>query len=113
VPGQLSVLPVGELLLGASVYRGPVGSAALLFQIGEVDDAAPYVPDVRGANERILAVFDQHNIAPGTVAVDELPAEILAQIHLDLEELRTALRPPRRSIWGRSSRSCRRRACWP
>ncbi|MEU4522939.1 CHAT domain-containing protein, partial [Amycolatopsis sp. NPDC024027] len=84
-----------ELLLGASVYREPVGTAALLFQIGEVDDTAAYQPDVSGAQQRILAVLEQHHIPVETFTAGHLPAGILAQIQPDLDELRTPPRPPR------------------
>ncbi|MGW5715694.1 tetratricopeptide repeat protein, partial [Amycolatopsis sp. NPDC003865] len=84
-----------ELLLGASVYREPVGSAALLFQIGEFDDTAAYQPDISGAKQRILAVLEQHHVPVETFTSGQLPSGILAQIQPDLDELRTPPRPPR------------------
>ena len=43
--GSLSAVPgARELLIGASVYREPVDVNALLFQVGEPDDTAAYIP---------------------------------------------------------------------
>jgi tetratricopeptide (TPR) repeat protein len=84
-----------ELLLGASVYREPIGMAALLFQIGDVDDSAEYMPDRRGAEQRIITVLEQHGIPVAEFALDVLPHAVLAQIRPDLEELATPPRPPR------------------
>ena len=84
-----------ELFLGTSVFREPVGAAALLFQIGEVNEDAAYEPDIRGAQERILAVLDEHDISPEAFNTGQVPAEVLAQIQPDLVELSTVPRPPR------------------
>ncbi|MBE8516098.1 tetratricopeptide repeat protein [Amycolatopsis sp. H6(2020)] len=84
-----------ELLLGASVYREPVGTAALLFQIGEVDDTAASQPDISGAQQRILAVLEHHHIPLETLAAGQLPAGILAEIQPHLDQLTMPPTPPR------------------
>ncbi len=84
-----------ELLLGASVYREPIGLAALLFQIGDVDEDAAHVPDYDGAQQHILAMLEQHDIPLAEFDIDTLPAQLLAQIQPDLDELAAVPTPPR------------------
>ncbi|MFJ1768443.1 CHAT domain-containing protein [Amycolatopsis sp. NPDC088138] len=84
-----------ELLLGAAVYREPVGLDALLFQIGDVDESAAHMPDRQDAQQRILAVLEQHHIPPTNIDIGELPAQVLVQIQSDLEELSAVPTPPR------------------
>ncbi|MEV6441160.1 tetratricopeptide repeat protein [Amycolatopsis sp. NPDC051716] len=84
-----------ELLLGASVYREPVELAALLFQIGDVNEDAAHVPDRRGSQQRILAVLEQHHIPLAEFDVGNSPAQVLAQIQPDLDELAAMPTPPR------------------
>jgi hypothetical protein len=45
------------------VYHEPVDHTALLFQIGEEDRAAEYVPDYQGAAQRIEAVLHRHELS--------------------------------------------------
>ncbi|MET8847500.1 tetratricopeptide repeat protein [Amycolatopsis sp. NPDC004625] len=83
------------LLLGASVYREPVGLDALLFQLGDVDEGAAHEPDRRGAQEHILAVLEHHRVPPAGLNISELPPEVLARIQPDLDELAARPTPPR------------------
>ena len=84
-----------DLLIGASVYREPVDLNALLFQIGEVDESKAYLPDYQAAEERIMVVLREHNVSEEELDLARLPAELIAQIQPDLEELGALPRPPR------------------
>jgi len=55
--GLAEVAGAQQLLLGASVYRSAVDEAALLFQIGEHDPTAEYLPDRRAAEQRIVEIL--------------------------------------------------------
>lgn len=86
------------LLIGASVYREPVDVNALLFQVGEHDDSAAFVPDRDGATQRIVARLQAAGI-PTDVPVDpeELPEDVHAELEPQFEELQRMPAPPRRT----------------
>ncbi|MFD0813041.1 tetratricopeptide repeat protein [Amycolatopsis umgeniensis] len=91
-----------ELLLGASVYREPVGLPALLFQIGDADEAAAHIPDHQGAQRHILAVLEQHDIPLAELDIAGLPADVLAEIQSDLDKLAAVPMPPRSTSYNLS-----------
>jgi hypothetical protein len=96
---RLREIPGAEdLLLGASVYREPVGIAALLFQAGEADEVAVYDPDYQTAQDCITEILGDSGVAEGE-ALDEanLPPTIQALLTPHLEVLRRLPRPPFRA----------------
>ena len=103
VPGAV------ELLTGVSVYREPVDGNAVLFQVGEPDPAAGYVPDRAAAMEQVTAI-----LAAAGVTVDDsldlaaLPASVLEQLAPHLDELQRPPRPPlrRHPDLGRQAAAC-------
>jgi tetratricopeptide (TPR) repeat protein len=94
---SLRATPEAEaLLIGASVYREPVDVNALLFQVGEPDEDAAHVPDVAGAEKRVLAMLEAAGIATDQpVDLAELPADLQAAIAPHLAEQQRAPTPPR------------------
>ena len=98
---RLAELPGAQrLLLGAAVYREPVDTNALLFQVGEPDASAGYTPDRAAARRRIAEILgiDQQRLDRATIDTALDPATS----HLDptqREKLANHLRqldePPR------------------
>ncbi|MGH3932871.1 MAG: hypothetical protein ACRDTF_23185, partial [Pseudonocardiaceae bacterium] len=85
-----------RLLLGASVYREPVDLNALLFQIGDPDEAAGYTPDRKGMEQRINQILAIHGINPDQLANPAaLPPDVLAEIAPHVSELAATPKPPR------------------
>ena len=95
---SLRATPGAEaLLIGASVYREPVAVNALLFQVGEPDEAAATTPDAAAANERIRELLEAAGIATDEpVDPAELPADLLAAITPHIAELQALPTPPHR-----------------
>ena len=81
--GRLRQLSGAEdLLLGMSVYREPVGTNAMLFQAGQPDKTAAYVPDRAAADKRIVQILGKVGItAPesfdaATITTPEVQAQL-------------------------------------
>ncbi|MCX4094506.1 tetratricopeptide repeat protein [Nocardia sp. alder85J] len=85
-----------RLLIGAAVYREPVGHAGLLYQIGTDDPDAAWTPDRQQAGEQITTILTGHGIDPAAenFRLDQLPAEILTDITPALTEFNADPRPP-------------------
>jgi tetratricopeptide (TPR) repeat protein len=95
---RLAQVPgAADLLLGMSVYREPVDTNAVLFQVGQPDPTAENVPDQAAAYQRITEI-----VAAAGIAVDEpldlasLPELVRAQLAPQLAELNRAPVPPLR-----------------
>ncbi len=92
----LQATPHAErLLLGASVYREPVDTNALLFQIGDPDEAAGYTPDPDNVKQyaddvMVAAGFDLNQ----PVNPAEVTPEVRAKMSAHIDSLSTP-RPPR------------------
>jgi tetratricopeptide (TPR) repeat protein len=85
-----------DLLFGASVYREPVDTNAVLFHIGETDEDAAYVPDRMAAMQHISTVLADHGITlDDNLRLDDLSPETVKQILPALAELTAPPRPPR------------------
>ncbi|HEU0128412.1 MAG TPA: hypothetical protein VFQ48_07385, partial [Pseudonocardiaceae bacterium] len=85
-----------RLLLGASVYREPVDTNALLFQIGDPDEAAAYTPDRSSAEQHINQILATHGIDSDQLANPaDLPPDVLTEITPHVKELNTMPSPPR------------------
>lgn len=90
-----------RLLLGVSVYREPVDLHALLFQVGEPDEDAGWLPDRAAAEQRILATLATHNIdaaalnqALQTGTMETLPPDLVTALTPDMAELFATPSPP-------------------
>jgi len=94
---SLRTTPGAEaLLIGASVYREPVDLNALLFAVGEPDEAAASVPDVEGANERIREPLEAAGIATDApIDANDLPPDLLEAMSPHRAELQRLPTPPR------------------
>jgi tetratricopeptide (TPR) repeat protein len=93
---RLSELPGAEdLLLGASVYREPVDGNALLFQVGQPDDAAARIREREAAEEHIVETLTSAGISTaGPIDLASLPPEIHDLLVPDLAELQRRPAPP-------------------
>ena len=86
------------LLLGASVYREPVDTNALLFQVGEYDESAASTHDW-GARERIKKILDKAGIAVdafdlSSLNLHALPARVQAALAPHVAEFVKPRIPP-------------------
>jgi len=86
------------LLMGISVYREPVDLNAILFQVGQPDPDAEYVPDREAADQQISEILG----AVGIVVDDSfdpanIPADIRAKLAPHVAELNRPPTPPFRS----------------
>jgi tetratricopeptide (TPR) repeat protein len=87
-----------ELLIGASVYREPIDTNAVLFQVGKSDDSVATTPDRGAAREQIRAILAASGVPPDDeFDLEELPAEVQAQVKPHLNELARLPTPPRRT----------------
>jgi tetratricopeptide (TPR) repeat protein len=91
-------------LLGLSVYREPVDTNALLYQIGHDDPAAAVTPDRNAAAGRITATLQAHGLTPHDLnaahsgrGLQSLPPEVVAALLPDLVEMNRPPVPPRSS----------------
>ncbi|QBS40383.1 tetratricopeptide repeat protein [Nocardia sp. CS682] len=93
--GQLSA-NARHLLLGASVYREPVDTIALLFQVGEENPPVGYTPDRRAAAEAITSTLTSLGIDPKAddFHLDRLAPEVLDRIEPAFNEYNALPRPP-------------------
>jgi hypothetical protein len=85
-----------RLLLGASVYREPVDTNALLFQIGDPNEAAGHIPNWSGALQRINQILATHGIDPDQLPNPaDIPPDVLTEIAPHVDEPNAVPRPPR------------------
>jgi tetratricopeptide (TPR) repeat protein len=88
--------PAQQLLVGASVYREPVDTNALLFQLGDPDDAAGHTPDRRGAMQQVQDILAARHLTVDDLAKPgDLPPDVAAELAPHLRELATPPTPPR------------------
>jgi tetratricopeptide (TPR) repeat protein len=86
-----------DLLLGASVYRDPADTNALLFQVGQRDEAAASVPDLDAAQQRIVQVLTGAGITiDDSLDLSALPPTVQAQLAPHLAEYERLPDPPYR-----------------
>ena len=89
------------LLTGVSVYREPVDLNAVLFQVGQPDPDAEYLPDRKAATQQITEILD----AAGIVVDDSfdpasIPAAVRAKLAPHIAELNRPPTPPFRPPLG-------------
>ncbi|MGV1005310.1 MAG: CHAT domain-containing protein, partial [Candidatus Nanopelagicales bacterium] len=89
-------------LLGLSVYREPVDENALLFQVGDDDPAAGWIPDRKAAAERIATTLANHGLSQEVLDralqaqdLESLPSAAVRSLLPDLQERYSPPRPPR------------------
>ncbi len=96
-----------DLLIGASVYREPIDTNALLFQVGEPDESAGTTPDGQATWQHVQNIIAAAGL-PAATSFDELPADVQTQVAPYLAKLRQHPTPPRRAPKNLSDRA---RAC--
>ncbi|MEU7798845.1 tetratricopeptide repeat protein, partial [Micromonospora arborensis] len=69
-----------RLLLGASVYRLPVGQHALAYQLGAPDPSASNISQWQAAQRHIQQILAAARIAPGRVDLADLPQSVLKSL---------------------------------
>ncbi|MFV0457806.1 MAG: CHAT domain-containing protein [Actinomycetales bacterium] len=87
-----------RLLAGLAVFRRPVDDNAVLFAVGEPDEAAAFVPDRGAAAKRIEAVLIGSGAQPnegGDLDLDALDATSREELLAAIAEYRALPRPPR------------------
>jgi len=86
--------PERRSTVGASVYREPVDTNAVLFQLGDPDETAGYIPDRDGAWHRVQEILAAHHLAPDQLAdPGDLPPGVVAELAPHLRELNTPPTP--------------------
>jgi tetratricopeptide (TPR) repeat protein len=106
-----SVPRAQELLVGVSVYREPVDTNAVLFQVGEVDEGMASIPDRRKGGERIREILDAAGVDADLLdqsVIDVLPAGLKEELLSTLEDMN---RPPKPGLsppegLGEASEAC-------
>jgi tetratricopeptide (TPR) repeat protein len=84
-----------DLLIGASVYRDPADTNALLFQAGQPDETAAHVPDRAAAAQDIERIVTEAGITvDDSLDLSALPPAVQAQLTPHLAEYQRLPTPP-------------------